>query len=147
MKFVSRVRFLKLYISILKQIQFPSVSLIIQIWIGCNIIQHEANHGGLVLHELIVIPDSRIHDRHIDKVSCQGSIPMRTQTYIQIYPSNNSIKVQRNTNNKINFIMYNLIVLIQELIQIHSCGALTKHKKNTNFNKRAGSESPTKVTC
>jgi hypothetical protein len=55
MKFVSGVRFLKLYISIPEQIQFPSLWLIIQIWIGCNIIQHEANHGGLVLHELIVI--------------------------------------------------------------------------------------------
>ena len=73
-------------------------------------------------------PDSRIYDRHIGKVPLQGSIPLRTQTYIQAYLSNNSIKVQRNTNNKINFIMYNLIVLIQELIQIHSCGALTKHK-------------------
>jgi len=48
-------------------------------------------------------PDSRIHDRHIGKVPFQGSIHMRTQTYIQAYPSNNSIRVQRSTNNKNNF--------------------------------------------
>jgi len=48
-------------------------------------------------------PESRIHDGHIDKVPLQGSIPMRTQTYTQIYP--NSIRVQRSINNKINFII------------------------------------------
>ena len=46
-------------------------------------------------------PDSRIHDRHIDKVPLQGSIPMRTQTYIQSYPLNNLIRVQRSINNKL----------------------------------------------
>ena len=50
-------------------------------------------------------PDSRIHDRHIDKVSFQGSIPIRTQSYIQTYPSNKSIRVQRSSNNKTNFII------------------------------------------
>ncbi|KAJ6959756.1 NADH dehydrogenase [Populus alba x Populus x berolinensis] len=32
-------------------------------------------------------PDSRIHDQHIGKVPLQGFKPMRTQTYIQSYPS------------------------------------------------------------
>jgi len=36
-------------------------------------------------------PETRIHDRHIGKVPLQGSIPMRTQTYIQTSP--NSIRV------------------------------------------------------
>jgi len=48
-------------------------------------------------------PESQIHDRYIGKVPLQGSIPMRTQTYTQTYP--NSIRVQRNINNKINFII------------------------------------------
>jgi len=38
-------------------------------------------------------PNFRIHDRHINKVSLQGSILIRTQTYIQTYHSNNSIGV------------------------------------------------------
>jgi hypothetical protein len=50
-------------------------------------------------------PDFWIHDRHIDKVPLQGSIPMRTQTYIQTYPLNKSIRVQCNSNNKTNFII------------------------------------------
>ena len=48
-------------------------------------------------------PHSRIHDLHIGKVPLQGSIPMRTQTYIQTYP--NSIRVQRSINNKLNLII------------------------------------------
>ena len=74
-------------------------------------------------------PESRIHDRHIGKVPLQGSIPMQTQTYIQTYPLNNSIRGQRSTNNKINSISYNLAVIIQELIQFYSFGALTRQKK------------------
>jgi hypothetical protein len=50
-------------------------------------------------------PESRIHDRHIGKVPLQGSIPMRTQTYTQTYSLNKSIRVQRSSNNKINFII------------------------------------------
>jgi len=50
-------------------------------------------------------PESRIHDRHIGKVPLQGSIPMRTQTYIQTYPSTKSIRVQHSSNNKTNFII------------------------------------------
>jgi len=50
-------------------------------------------------------PESWIHDRYKGKVPLQGSIPIRTQTYIQTYPLNNSIRVQRNTDNKINFII------------------------------------------
>jgi hypothetical protein len=49
--------------------------------------------------------DSQIHDWHIGKVPLQGSIPMRTQTYIQTYLLNNSIRVQRSNNNKTNFII------------------------------------------
>jgi hypothetical protein len=50
-------------------------------------------------------PESRIHDLHIGKIPLQDSIPMRTQTYIQTYPLNNSIRVQHIINNKINFII------------------------------------------
>jgi hypothetical protein len=50
-------------------------------------------------------PDSRIHDRHIGKVPLQGVIPMRTQTYIQTYLLNNSIRVRRKSNKKTNFMI------------------------------------------
>jgi len=56
-----------------------------------------------VLTTLSVISETRIHDWHIDKVSFQDSISIRTQTYIQTSP--NSIRVQCSIYNKINFVI------------------------------------------
>jgi hypothetical protein len=87
----------------------------VELWLSCL--------NDKFVCKFVSRPDFRIHDRHIGKVPLQGSIPMRTQTYIQTYLSNKSIRVQRSSNNKLtskyNFNYLNTRVHINFIVLEH----------------------------